>query len=180
MSEEQASTGLSEFSLGTAWLHLATLWAMAVALPLLQLYDESPEFLIARGNAWPDLLVFTVALLALPPTIMVGLEWLADRVGVRRWAHLAFVALLVAVLAIQLLKEEFDPARRSITLAALLIGAAVAYLYARGRFLPSVLTVLSPAPVVIGVWFLAFSSASELLWPKGTPCLLYTSDAADE
>ena len=72
MSDEQAATGLSEFSLGTAWLHLATLWALAVALPLLQLYDESPEFLIARGNAWPDLPIFTVALLALPPSVMVG------------------------------------------------------------------------------------------------------------
>ena len=37
--------------------------------------------------------------------------------------------------------------------------------YDRGRLLPTVLSVLSPVPVLLLVWFLGFSPASELAWP---------------
>jgi hypothetical protein len=153
----------------SAWLHLAVLWTFAVAQPLFELFAESPEFLIARGNAWPDILVVSLALVLLPPTLMVGAELaVSRRHDVRRYVHLGFLALLTATLALQMFKELVDPSNKLLPLFALAAGVALAAAYERGPLVPTVLTVLSPAPLVVLVWFLAISPVSGLAFPKGS------------
>ena len=57
-----------------AWAHLAVLWAFAVAQPVLQVLADSASFLVARGNAWPDLVLVTLGLVLVPPAVLVGVE----------------------------------------------------------------------------------------------------------
>jgi hypothetical protein len=148
-----------------AWAHLAVLWAFAVAQPVLQVLADSAAFMVARGNAWPDLVLVTVGLVLVPPTVMVAIEAMLSRPSQRMYLHLAFVGLLVAAFAFQVLKGALVPVLEyALALAA---GAALALAYARGPFVPTVLSVLSPIPVLLLVWFLGFSPASELAWPGG-------------
>jgi hypothetical protein len=150
-----------------AWAHLAVLWAFAVAQPVLQVLADSAAFLVARGNAWPDLVLVTLGLVLVPPTLMVAIEAMLSRPNQRRYLHLAFVGLLVAAFALQVLKGALVPALE--LCLAVASGAGLAFAYDRGRFVPTVLSVLSPIPVLLLVWFLGFSPASELAWPGAGP-----------
>jgi hypothetical protein len=150
-----------------AWAHLAVLWAFAFAQPVLQVLADSASFMVARGNAWPDLVLVTLGLVLVPPTLMVGIEAALSRPSQRRYLHLAFVGLLVAAFAFQVLKGALVPVVESGLAVA--SGLAFAFAYDRGRFVPTVLSVLSPVPVLLLVWFLGFSPASELAWPGAGP-----------
>jgi hypothetical protein len=153
-------------TLPRAWAHLAVLWAFAVAQPVLQVLADSAAFLVARGNAWPDLVIVTLGLVLVPPTLMVALEATLSRPGQRRYLHLAFVGVLVAAFAFQVLRGALVPLLESCLAVA--CGAALAVAYDRGRLVPTVLSVLTPIPVLLLAWFLGFSPASELAWP-GAP-----------
>ena len=150
-----------------SWAHLAVLWAFAVAQPVLQVLADSAAFMVARGNAWPDLVLVTVGLVLVPPTLMVAIEAMFSRPSQRMYLHLAFVGLLVAAFAFQVLKGALVPVLESAL--PLRLGAGFAFAYDRGRFVPTVLSVLSPIPVLLLVWFLGFSPASELAWPGAGP-----------
>lgn len=150
-----------------AWSHLLVLWAFAFAQPVLQVLADSATFMVARGNAWPDLVLVTLGLVLVPPTVIVAIEAILPRPSQRRYLHLAFVGLLVAAFAFQVLKGVLVPV---LELAlAVASGAGLAFAYDRGRLVPTVLSVLSPIPVLLLVWFLGFSPASELAWPGGGP-----------
>jgi hypothetical protein len=155
----------------TAWAQLAGLTALAVAQPLLELLADSGDFLVARGNAWPDTPLVTIGLVAVPPTLAVAVEAVGEKVrpGAGRWLHAGFVGLLVAALAIQFLKEHFDPESRAITLAALAIGAGIAAAWLKTRFMPALLNVLAAAAIVVPVWFLVFSPVAATAWPQSEP-----------
>ena len=131
----------------------------------------------------------TLGLVAIPPTAAVAIEAVADRIDTRsgNWVHFVLLALFGAIWALQAFKEEFDPRHGSIVMGAILIGALFAYLYSRGRFLRMVLVVLSPAILVVLVWFLGLSTAASRAWgpddPKvsetranGTPVVLVVLD----
>jgi hypothetical protein len=152
-------------SLLRAWVHLAVLWAFAVAQPVLQVLADSATFMVARGNAWPDLVLVTLGLVVVPPTAMVALEAPLSS-GQRRYLHLALVGVLVAAFAFQVLRGALVPGLEACLAVA--AGAALALAYDRGRLVPAVLSVLSPIPVLLLVWFLGFSPAAELAWP-GAP-----------
>ena len=117
-----------------AWAHLAVLWAFAVAQPVLQVLADSAAFMVARGNAWPDLVLVTVGLVLVPPTLMVAIEAMLSRPSQRRYLHLAFVGLLVAAFAFQVLKGALVPVLESCLAVA--SGAGFAFAYDRGRVRP--------------------------------------------
>jgi hypothetical protein len=151
-------------STSSAWLHLAVLWTLAVAQPLFQLLADSPEFLIVRGNGWPDILLVSLALVLLPPSVLVAIEVALgrSRSDLRRKAHLVFVGLLAAALFLQVAKDLSGSSSRLLLLVALAAGVGLALVYDRGSFLPTALTVLAPVPLLVLIWFLAISPASEL------------------
>jgi hypothetical protein len=155
--------------LAVAWLELAVLWTFAIALPLFQLLDDSPDFLVAAHNGWPDIVLVAVALVVVPPTLGVAVEAaLGRRPDIAATVHLIFLGGLFAALVLQGLKAQFDPTALWLYVAALLAGGAFAYLYRKGPFLPSMLVVLSPVPLIVLVWFLGFSTASDQAWPQGS------------
>jgi hypothetical protein len=188
LGQRFGAVGLRELLLGVG--HLSALWAFAFAQPLLDLLGKSPEFFVARQNTAGDIVIFALALTIVPPLLMLVAEALATLVDRRayRALHLAFVALLVAAIALQLEKRIVSSPATVMIGLALAAGVGVAYLLWRGGFVRQLLNVLVIAPLVFVAIFLFFSTTSELVLPQdqaealetdpgsGTPVVLVIFD----
>ena len=173
-------------------LQLAALWSIAVVWPVFDVLKNEPDFFVARGNTAGDIILYTLIHVFVPPLVMVGIEALVDlasrRVG--RIVHLAFIGLLVAVFALQFTTNLLPKLTYPSILLALVIGGLFALLYARQSAVRSVLTWLSPAPLLVIVLFLFVSPISDILFPaegqtkavagkgNGTPVFLIIFDEA--
>ncbi len=148
--------------------HLAALWALAFAEPLFDLLGRNADFFVARGNGSADILVFSFAFTLVPPLAMLAVEAIAERLSPRlRWGlHLGLVAVLVAAIALQMLKRPVDGPGGLLIAAALLTGVLAAAGYARTRFLRGIADVLIPAPLIVLAIFLLFSDVSKLVLPQ--------------
>ena len=144
--------------------HLAVLSAFALAQPLFNLLSDNPEFFAARGSTAGEIIVLAVSMVLVPPLVLIAFELLAGLVseGLRRALHLAFVALLAAVVFVQALKKSLDASDVVLIALALALGAAAAALYARALPVRSFLSVLIPAPLVFLVIFLFISPVHKL------------------
>ena len=153
-----------------AWvyLNLAVLWTFAVAQPLFDLLKDNPEFFAARGSSGFDIVSFSVLLVVLPPALLLAIELLLGliRPEVRRAAHVVFLGALVALIAAQALKKSIDASDTLLIALSVLVGAAVAALWARAEPVRSFLNVLSPAPLVFLLLFLLSGQISELAFPS--------------
>jgi hypothetical protein len=106
-----------------------------------------------------------------PPLLALAVEALAGLAGRRLGAvlHLLFVALLVALIAIQALNDNASSAGSAVLMAAAATLALAAVVgYARLSGLRSFVTVLSPAPAVFLANFLFFSPMSDLAFASGS------------
>lgn len=150
-----------------SYLNLAVLWTFAVAQPLFDLLKDNPEFFAARGSTGFDILSFSILLVILPPAILLGIELLLGliRPEVRTGAHVAFIGALVALIAAQALKRSFDASDTVLIVLSVLVGAALAALWARAEPVRSFLNVLSPVPLVFLLLFLFSGQISELAFP---------------
>jgi hypothetical protein len=154
------------------WLggaHLAVLWALGFAQPLFEILSESPEFFVARGNGRGDVVALALALVLVPPALMLAVELLARLASPKlgQGVHLAFVALLVAALALQVLDSATELPAGALVACALAVGAGAAAAYAATRFVPTMLSVLTPAPALFVVLFLFFSPVKGIVLPQG-------------
>jgi hypothetical protein len=150
-----------------SFANLAVLWTFAVAQPLFDLLGDNPEFFAARGSSGFDIVSFSILLVLAPPAALLAIELLLGLLGagVRRGAHLAFVALLVTLLAAQALKKSIDASDGVLIALSFAVGAGFAALYARADALRSFLNVLTPAPLVFLLLFLLGSPVSKLAFP---------------
>ena len=150
-----------------AYLNLAVLWTFAVAQPLFDLLKDNPEFFAARGSTGFDIVSFSVLLVVLPPLLLLAIELLLGLIGerVRRGAHIAFIAALVALIAAQALKKSIDASDVVLIALAVVVGGAVAALWTRAEPVRSFLNVLSPAPLVFLLLFLLSGPISEVAFP---------------
>ena len=148
-------------------LHLLALYALAVAQPLLGLLGDNGEFFVSRRASGADVAVFALLVALVPPLVVAGLVEVVGRVNVRagRGLHLIAVGLLVAALAIQLLKKPGDWGTVPMLAAALLIGAGGAVAYARVAVVRMFVTYLTPAPLVVLLLFLVVSPVRRLVFP---------------
>jgi hypothetical protein len=147
--------------------HLAALWAFAFAQPLLDLLGRAPDFFVARQNTAGDIVIFALALVIVPPLLMLLVEavWAAVDRRAYRILHGFLAGLMFAVFVVQLEKRVFSGPASLMIVLALAAGALFAYGLLRARFVRSLLDVLAVAPVVFVVLFLFFSDASELVLP---------------
>ena len=152
---------------GWAYLNLAVLWTFAVAQPLFDLLKDNPEFFAARGSTGFDVVSFSVLLVVLPPALLLGIELLLGliRPEVEKAAHIVFIAVLVALIAAQALKDAIDASDTVLIALSLVVGAALAALWARAEPVRSFLNVLSPVPLVFLLLFLFSGQISELAFP---------------
>jgi hypothetical protein len=102
---------------------------------------------------------------------------------------LAFIAVLVATLALQIVKRVSSGGGVALLVVSLLIGAGAAFAYQRRDGVRSLLSILGAAPVVVLAAFLLFSPVNEILMPgdakgavtagsrsNGTPVVLMIFD----
>jgi Sulfatase len=149
------------------WLHLAVLWSFAVAQPLFDVLSDSPEFFVARGNTGGDIVLLALGVTLVPPTLAVAVELALRRLEPARQAvHLALVGLLVAAIALQALDDLLSASAAVLLTLSIAAGALAAFAYARAQAARSVLTVLSPAPLLFVCAFLFFSPVEKLVLPE--------------
>jgi sulfatase-like protein len=150
-----------------SYAHLAVLSCFAVAQPVFDLLRKNPEFFAARGSPGFDIISFSVLMVVLPPALLLAIELLGGlihrRVG--QALHLAFIAGLVGLIAVQALKDAFEASDAVLIGLSVAIGAAAAALYARAEPVRSFMNVLSPAPAVFLILFLFFSPVEKLAFP---------------
>jgi Sulfatase len=138
-----------------AALHLAVLSSFAFAQPLFDLLGRTPEFFAVRGATPTEIVVFALALVLVPPLVLVAVE--AASGPARGAVHLGLVGGLVGLVALQASGR---------IVVAVLIGAAAAVAYARLAPARALVTALSPAPLVFLALFLFWSPASDLVSPE--------------
>jgi hypothetical protein len=146
-------------------LHLAALWALAVAQPVFDLLGRQAEFFAVRGSTRWDIVAFAVGVVVVPPLVIALLEAFAGRLhpGLGGAIHLVAVAALVALLALQTGAKATElPAKLLLSFAAL-AGVAVAVAYARLAPVRTFFTVLAPVPLVFLALFLFASPTGELV-----------------
>ena len=151
-------------ALATRALHLVALSAFAVAQPLFDLLGDTPEFFVVRGSSTLDIVAFGLALVVVPPLLLVALEALAGLAHPRAAGalHLVFVAALVVLVAMQALKRVDGVSTALVVAAAVLVGAAAAALYWHSPTARTFVSVLAPAPVVFLALFLVNSPLEKL------------------
>jgi hypothetical protein len=158
-------------------LHLVVLWAFAVAQPLFDLLGDTPEFFVVRGSTTVDIVAFGLALVLVPPLLLLALEAASGLAHPRapEGLHLLFVALLAALIAMQALKRIDGAGSVAVFAGAAVVGAAIALLYHRRGAVRSFLSVLVPAPAIFLALFLLnsplekLSLESEALATSGPP-----------
>jgi hypothetical protein len=119
-----------------------------------------------RGSTSREIVVFALALVLVPPAVLVAVELLVGLAS-RRAAdalHLVFVVGLAALIVLQVAKRiEALPPWVAVAVAVTL-ALALGVLYARTRFVPTLLTALAPAPLVFLGLFLLTSPVSKLVF----------------
>jgi hypothetical protein len=143
------------------------LWSFAVVEPLLNLLGDAPEFFVARENTRADIVLFALGLTLVPPVLLMGIEVCAAQASrqLRRAVHLFLVAALSAAFVLQLIKDTPGGSAAVLIPVAIAAGILAAALYERTQFARSLLTFLSPAPLVFLVVFLMVSPVSKLVLP---------------
>jgi hypothetical protein len=112
--------------------------------------------------------VFALAIVLVPPAVLFAAEAAAGSVDERTAAglHLATVAFLVGLVALQAMRRAADPAAAVALPTAVAVGAGAAFAYTRFAPVRSFLTVLAPAPLVFLVLFLFASPVTKLVLPS--------------
>ena len=146
-------------------LHLAALWTLAVAQPLFDLLGQNAEFFAVRGSTRWDIVAFAAGIVLVPPAAIILAEALAGEIhpGLARGIHLAAVAGLVALLALQAATRAADLPSSVLLPAAALIGVSAAVAYARLAPVRTFLSVLAAASLAFLGLFLFASPAGKLV-----------------
>jgi hypothetical protein len=142
--------------------HLFVLCAFAIAQPLFAKLGPAPGYFAAHSLGAYDIVWFAVALVVVPPLVLMAIEAVARIAGRRaRWVvHLLIVAALAALIVLPPLGGLTSALAYGL---AALIGVGFAYAYVRWRGVRSVLSVLVVAPVLFVLVFLLASPTRHLV-----------------
>src|SRR5512132_537632 len=155
---------------GVWWglLELFALTGLAVAQPLLDVTGKAPDFFLLHRSDRAQILLL-VALIVLAPTALLWaaevLAWLVAGERVRRLVHLVWVTGLFCLLALEVAKKLTGLRGRRLVLAALVVGLAAGWVYARWAPIRLWLRYLAPAPLVFALVFATLSPTAELILP---------------
>ncbi|HEX2374260.1 MAG TPA: sulfatase-like hydrolase/transferase [Actinomycetota bacterium] len=150
-----------------ALVELFVLCGFAIAQPLLDVTGKSPDFFLFRRADRLDIVALVLGVTLLPALFFWAFEFAVGLVSetVRRMAHLAAMAALLTLLAIQVAKKLTDLRGPVVVAIALAGGVLAAGLYARASWPRLWLRYLAPAPLVFALVFLLLSPSSRLVLP---------------
>lgn len=151
-------------------LELLALCAFVVARPVLDVLTRGSELLIFR-HAGPAEIVVTVVVVTLgPPLVLFAVEAAAGFLvspRTRACVHLALVAGLVGIFALQLLQGRTTLPRFAVLALTALAAVLAAAAYSRWSPIRLWMRLASPAPAVFASIFLFASPVSALLISPG-------------
>ena len=149
------------------WLHIAGVWAIAVAQPILQVLAEAPEFFVAHHAGRTEILLLVAALVLVCPLLLALIAAVVGLAG--RRAHATAVAIVVAAVvamfAMQLVKQAGVQTGIVAVPAAAAIGLVAAILYAYAPAMRTFVTILALAIFVVPGVFLANPRVRRVMWP---------------
>ncbi len=148
-----------------AGLHLAALTAFAVAQPIYDLIGKNAAFLVAHGARAPDVVAMVLILSVLVPVLLLAIEILAAVIARRagRWLHRCLIALLLATIALQVLKRGGPLPGPLLVGLAVTLGLSGAALYVRRPWPRGFISWLSPAALVFPLYFMLVTPVASLL-----------------
>jgi Sulfatase len=155
---------------GVWWglVELLALTGLAIAQPLLDVTGKAPDFfLLHRSDRTQILLLVALIVLAPPLGLWAGevLAWLVGGERLRRLVHLAWMTGLFCLLALEVAKKLTPLRGRRLVLAAVVVGLAAGWVYARWTPIRLWLRYLAPAPLVFALVFATLSPSAELVLP---------------
>jgi hypothetical protein len=152
-----------------ALLELFVITGFVVAQPLLDVTGKAPDFFLLHRADRGEILALIALILVAPALVLWVIEVAASLVGrerARRVVHLAVLAGLFAVLALEAGKKLTPLRGKRLALAALIAGIAVAALYHKWSGLKLWLRYLAPAPLVFALLFATTSPSAKLILPS--------------
>ena len=150
-------------------LHLAGLWAVAIAQPIFDLLGRSPEFFVAHDTRPGDLLGLVLVLCLAAPACCVLVTRAGRRLGARPHALAAgaVVGTLAAALALATIRQEAHWDRDASFGVAAVCGALAGGGYVWFTTVRLFATFLSPAALVVPAAFLMQPAIAPLLSAPG-------------
>jgi hypothetical protein len=152
-----------------SFCELFVLTGFAVAQPLFDVAGRSPDFFLFRRAGRGDILILVaLVVFGCPAALWVceALVGLASRAA-RSALHLAFVAGLLVLIAIQVAKKLTAVRGVPLLLLALACGLIAAAVYSRSAVVRLWLRYATPAPLVFALLFSTMSPAGRLVLPGG-------------
>jgi hypothetical protein len=145
---------------------LAVLSSFALAEPLLDILGRNPEFFAVRRSTSAQIVLFALALVLVPPAVLLAVELLVGLASrpAARVLHLVFVAGLAALVVLHALAKRDALSGVDALVVAATGGVVSALLYQYASPVRSFLTVLVPAPLVFLMLFLSNSGISKLVF----------------
>jgi len=152
-----------------AFLELFVLCGFAITQPVLDVTGRSPEFFLFNRASRADILLLVAAVTLLPAAAAFGAELLIGLLSrqARRAVHLAMVAGLLTVLAIEVAKKLSPLRGVPLAVLALGVGLVVTWLFATRPGLKLWVRYLTPAPLVFVLLFALASPVAGLVRPQG-------------
>ena len=156
--------------LPVAALHVAGLWAVAVAQPLYDVVSRSPEFFVAHDARPLDVVALILTLGLIGPAACILAIAAADRLGAR-WRAVTLgvvVGALCGTIALAAIRAWGDWSGPPTLGVAAAVAGAAGYAYVRTAPVRLFATFLSPAALVVPVVFLLNPAIAPLLSPPET------------
>ena len=154
----------------TPWrqaLDIGGLSAIAVAYPLLDVLSQSPEFFVARNSTIAHVVTLTCIVCLVVPALLFGVTRTAARIraGADALVHAAILTVLVIALVMTWLNRVDALTAWPAVLLAVAAGLALAIGHRRVIAVQLFVTALSPAVLVVPVWFLLNDGVRDALIP---------------
>ena len=149
-----------------SFLELFALSGIAFAQPMLDLLSKSTGLFFTRGTTGIQAIALVLLILLVPATVLWVLETAIGALvpRLRPWFHAVFAGLLVAVIAVELVKKATQLGPNPLLLIGAIAGIGGAALVLRVDAVRQFLRILAIAPVVFGLLFLVASPVSDVVF----------------
>jgi hypothetical protein len=152
-----------------AFVELFALAGIAIAAPAFDVLGNNAALFVTRRTTPLQLIGLTLLVVVGPALALWAIEVVIGLVvpRARRWVHAAFAGALIAVLAVEVLRHQFDLGTAVMIVLALVLGSAGAYLVVRAVAARTFLHFLAVAPLIFGLLFVFASPATSAVMTGG-------------
>ncbi len=148
-------------------LDIGSLSALALAYPLFDVLSQSPEFFVARNSTIGHVVSLACIVCLVVPALLFGVVRTVARIrpGAGTLVHDAILAVLVIAVVMTWLNRVDGLAAWPGALLAIAAGLAFAVGHSRAIPVQLFVTALSPAVIVVPLWFLLNDDVRDALVP---------------